>query len=210
MSSSLQVFRVPTSVGFLRDDQIARLESVLLTPVTIGFLFSRGAAALLILKIVENGMLQSGVTPRKVGDRKTGTAIAPATFQKKAAQKSSRSGQRGMPGRCAFAISQHLLCTQRCISLPDHLPVMIGVAHRVVQDIATNNSCARSLVHPDRFMDQAFTPASAPAIEKPKLIIRIPAATANPTAHVERASRHAISVQKHRVSTAAQRCNRAV
>src|SRR5882762_3347334 len=80
-------------------------------------LFSCGTAALLILKVGENGVLQSGVAPRKVGDRKTGTAIAPATFHKKAAQKSSRSGQRDMPGRSAFAISQHLLCAQRCIAL---------------------------------------------------------------------------------------------
>src|SRR5207237_1428129 len=106
-------------------------------------------------------MLQSGMAPGKVGDRKAGPAVAPATFQNKAAQEGSRSGNRSPPNRSTLSLPQHLLRTQRRIALLDHLPVMCCVAHRVVQEIAANNSHPGSFVHRDRFMDEPFTPVSA-------------------------------------------------
>src|SRR5437899_2772212 len=98
-------------------------------------------------------MLQRGMAPGKVGDREAGPAVAPATFQNKAAQKGSRSGNHSSPNRSTLSIPQHLLRTQRRIALLDHLPMMIGVAHRVMQEITTNNFHPRSLFHPDRFVD---------------------------------------------------------
>src|SRR5213593_1170939 len=122
---------------------------------------------------------------RKVGDGQTGAAIAPATLQKKAAQKSSWSGDRRPPNRSTLSLPQHLLCTQRRIALLDHLPVMCAIAHRVMEEIARHDSHSRSFIHRDGFVDQALTPVPAPAIKETKLIVGIPTPAANPTAHVE-------------------------
>ena len=78
-------------------------------------------------------MLESGVVRGEPGNSKTGAAVAKATFQEKAAQESGRSGQSNLPARGTLAVFQHLLRAEWRIALFNHLPVMIGIAHRVVQ-----------------------------------------------------------------------------
>src|SRR5258708_19244158 len=124
------------------------------------------------------------MAPGEVGDHKSGPPIAPTSFQKKAAYKSSRSGNGTTPERSAFAVAHHLPCAQRCVTLFDHLPVMTCVAHRVVQQITLNGPHSRALVHRDRFMNQPFSPTSTISSKQSQLIIRIPTAAANPPPHI--------------------------
>ena len=146
-------------------------------------------------------MFQSGMMPGNVRNSKTRPAVAKATLQNKTAQESGRSGESNPQAGSTLAVFQHLPRAEWRISLCYHLPVMVGIAHRVVQEITSQRVHPGSLIHGDGFVDNTITPTPARPIEKTKLIVGVPTATANPTTHVECAAGYAISVCESRFIT---------
>ena len=139
-------------------------------------------------------MLQRSMFSRQLCDSETRTPVAKTALQNKAAKE--RQGARGgdLHERGALAVFQHLTGAERRIALLDHSLVMGGVAHRVVPKIAGQRFYARAGFHHYRFMNDSITPVAASPIEKPKLIIRIPTAAADPTAQVKGAAGHSKTV----------------
>jgi len=74
--------------------------------------------------------------------------------------------------------------------------MMRWISHRIVKEITAQRVDARPFVHDNRFVDNAIAPVTASAIEKTKLIIRIPAAAANPSVHIKRAPCDTITVSE--------------
>src|SRR5207247_9035650 len=93
---------------------------------------------------------------------------------------------------------------ERGIAFLYHVLVMIDIAQRVVEEIAAESFNSRPMVHNDGLMNHAFTPASAPAIEKTQLIVRVPAASSNPASKVKRASGDEVTVREVRFIRALQ------
>src|SRR5438270_14049083 len=139
-------------------------------------------------------MLQCRMMRGEFCDREAGATIAEPTLENETSNKSRRARRRPLESRRAFAITIHLLGSERSIASFDHLPMVRWISHRIVEEITAQRVNTRPFVHDNRFVDYAIAPVTASAIEKTKLIIRIPAATANPSVHIKRAPRYTITV----------------
>src|SRR5438105_168638 len=141
-------------------------------------------------------MLQCRMMRGKFCDREAGASIAEPALENETSNKSRRTRRRPQESRRAFAITIHLLGSERGVASFDHLPMVRWISHRIVEEITAQRANARPFVHDDRFVNNSIAPVTASAIEKTKLIIRIPAAAANPSVHIKRAPRDTITVSK--------------
>ena len=68
-----------------------------------------------------------------------------------------------------------------------------------MEEVAAQLLNSGTVVHDNRLVNDAIAPVSASAIEETKLIIRIPAAAANPSVQIERPPRDTIAIGKLRL-----------
>src|SRR5581483_10390400 len=103
----------------------------------------------LVLKFPQQLVLQRSVTRGELRDCQACACVAKAALQNEAADESERTGCRHLQGRRTLAVLEHLLRPQRRIALIDHPAMMIGVAHRIMKQIARQYLDSRASVHDD-------------------------------------------------------------
>lgn len=139
-------------------------------------------------------MFQKGMVRGEARDGESGEAIAKAAFEDETAHERRGSSESYLERGGAPSCLEHLSCSEGSVSLADHAVVVRSVAHTEVEHVASENLDAAARVHLDRFVNMRALPTPPRAAIQSELIIRIPAAAANPTTHVLGASRDSIAV----------------